>query len=120
MVLFLWIMKLRYILYFNTNCNVKITNFNNNTFVPKYKFLMDNALFNKTIEYVVKPIDVIVTDVQTGEKDGKETAILTIHQRVDTSYKAEVIAFVKEIFNNGEVLEMLQEYDDVFLGVSFV
>lgn len=79
---------------------------------------MDNALFNKTIEYVVKPIDIIVTDVQTGSKDGMETAILTIHQRVDTYYRDTVIQLVKDIFTNGEVLDMLQELDDVFIGVS--
>ena len=79
---------------------------------------MDNALFNKTIEYVVKPIDVIVIDVKTGNKDGQETAILTIHQRVDTYYRNKVIQLVKDIFTNGEVLEMLQEYDDEFIGVG--
>ena len=81
---------------------------------------MDNALFNKTIEYVVKPIDIIVVDVKTGSKDGKETAILTIHQRVDTYYRNKVIQLVKDIFTNGEVLEMLQEYDDAFIGVCLL
>ena len=98
--------------------NAKITNFNSTTFLTRHKFLMDNALFNKTIEYVVKPIDVIVTDVKTGNKDGQQTAILTIHQRVDTYYRNVVIQLVKDIFTNGEVLEMLQEYDDEFIGVG--
>lgn len=75
---------------------------------------IDYALYNITIEYVVKPKDVLVID---WEKDINKTLILSIHQRMDFVYRSEVIDALVNWAKNGTILERLIEMNDDFLDV---
>lgn len=75
---------------------------------------VDYALFNITIEYVVKPIDVVAI---AWNKDENNTLTLNIHQRMDFVYRNEVIDALVDWAKNDTILMRLAEMNDDFLDV---
>ena len=91
----------------------QITNFEGD-FTAKHLYKVDYALFNITIEYVVKPIDVVVIG---WEKDVNNTLTLKVHQRMYFVYRKEVIDNLVHWATDGTIINRLMELDDDFLNV---